>query len=124
MGRAFTLGLFCILALVPFGISAPIDGALSKTLAEEKSLEPKQTWESPKMMFRGGERACVLANSTSGGLKTLTFGIANFKVTINGTTYTDTAFSNANWATLALYQDNFGAASATKGTTVNIAAAP
>src|SRR5208337_3989178 len=64
------------------------------------------------------------ANSGSGVLETLVWGIANFKVTINGTTYQDTNFNDSDWINLTLRADNLGAAMASQTGSLTVTAAP
>jgi hypothetical protein len=59
------------------------------------------------------------ANSTS-SLRTLTWGLANYSVDINGTTYSDTTFNNSDWAQLILASDNLGAAQDSKSTSIHV----
>src|SRR5208337_5280136 len=58
------------------------------------------------------------------GLQTFVWGIANFKVTINDTTYQDSAFNDADWTHLTLCADNLGAATASQASTITVADAP
>jgi hypothetical protein len=57
------------------------------------------------------------ANSSGGTRESLVWGIDNFQVVINGTTYSDTTFNNSAWTLLALFANNLGAASVTQSRT-------
>jgi hypothetical protein len=63
------------------------------------------------------------ANSTT-GLETLTWGLANFRIVLNGTTYNDSTFNNSDWTQLILASDNLGAATAVKSASLTLTDAP
>jgi hypothetical protein len=64
------------------------------------------------------------ANSGSGSLQTLIWGLANFELTINGTTFSDRTFRDADWIHLVLYGDDLGGIEDAEQATVNVAPAP
>src|SRR5262249_24446638 len=53
---------------------------------------------------------------SSTALDTLTWGIANFTVTLNGTTYSDSTFNNGDWMHIVLTSDNLGGPTTSKFT--------
>jgi hypothetical protein len=61
------------------------------------------------------------ANSTTAGKPiTMTFGVANFGINVNGNAYIDTVFSNSNWVEALLKFDTLGDAVASPSAQINV----
>jgi hypothetical protein len=61
---------------------------------------------------------------TCEGWQWLTWGLANFQVTINGTSFTDNRFRQTDWTQLVLRSDDLGAAQDARSATITVAARP
>jgi hypothetical protein len=66
----------------------------------------------------------LTANSGSGANKVLTWGIANFALTVNGTTYADDSFREAEWKHWTLWSDDLGGSHISDQVAVAVADAP
>ncbi|MCY2990967.1 MAG: hypothetical protein NTY19_24290 [Planctomycetota bacterium] len=81
---------------------------------------------APDFSIRGAplEIGYLTANSARGVWQTLTWGLAGFETTINGTRYADAEFRDEDWTHLILCSNDFGGAHDLEQTTVFVADPP